>query len=545
MDPIAIDVPKVSPSFPKPAVAAAPVKPEPAKPPFTPAAPPAEAKPATITGKIAEVLGLRKNGKILAAAGASLLVGYGVVKYIAPRPQVAETSQPLVAEASKQPENPKAEAPKAEEKKVPKPGVTETRVPDGPGPGFVIPLPPTSPAGSPSIPATLPMIPSSPAPAVVAPVLPEAAVSPAASKSLVPEIAPPAFSTAVPPIMPASGIEAPKGPAVPPAPVAELPKVPTSAPAELPKVPTGVPVVELPSVPSGLPMPSSVVPPSVVPTPPTTELPKVPTSSLPTPPTTELPKVPTSSLPMPSSVVPPSPLTELPKVPVSGLPVTPPATELPKAATSVPPAELPKTPPSSVVPPSVVPPAVLPTMPEPSKPLTIEYTKPATLPEAKPVTQPERTATTTYDVDLYEPTKSDTYATISKDFYNDAKFAAALAEYNGRRALQGGVRVEVPPIHVLKKRHPQLIGAAVVPASGSVPSKDPWGPSTEGTPVKAAPPRTFTVPSGGLRMAEIAREVLGSPTRWSDLYDANPQLSPSEVLPAGTVLKIPTELKNR
>jgi nucleoid-associated protein YgaU len=187
---------------------------------------------------------------------------------------------------------------------------------------------------------------------------------------------------------------------------------------------------------------------------------------------------------------------------------------------------------------------VPPTTPEPSKPLTIEYTKPAALPEAKPAAQPERIATTTFDVDLYEPTKTDTYATISKEFYNDAKYGAALSEYNGRRALQGGVRVEVPPIHVLKRRYPQLIGA-VVPASVSVPAKDPWGPSTEGTPVKAAPPRTFTVPSGGLRMAEIAREVLGSPTRWSDLYDANPQLSPSDLLPAGTVVKIPTELKNR
>lgn len=170
--------------------------------------------------------------------------------------------------------------------------------------------------------------------------------------------------------------------------------------------------------------------------------------------------------------------------------------------------------------------------PEPSKPLTIEYTKPAGV-------VPERTATTTFDVDLYEPTKIDTYSTISKEFYNDAKYAAALAEYNGRRALQGGVRVEVPPIHVLKRRYPQLVGA-VVPASISVPAKDPWGPSTEGTPAfRPTAPRTFTVPTGGLRMAEIARVTLGSPTKWSDIYDLNPQLSPSDLLPAGTVVKIP------
>ena len=184
-------------------------------------------------------------------------------------------------------------------------------------------------------------------------------------------------------------------------------------------------------------------------------------------------------------------------------------------------------------------------MPEPSKPLTIEYTKPMNLPEAKPTTPtpPDRTATTTYDVDLHEPTKSDTYGTISRDYYNDAKYGAALSEYNGRRALQGGVRVEVPPIHVLKKRYPQLIGA-VVPASVSAPAKDPWQPSGESTPAfRPTGGRTFTIPAGGLRMAEVARMTLGSPTKWSEIYDLNPSLSPSDLLAAGTVLKIPTETK--
>jgi nucleoid-associated protein YgaU len=171
--------------------------------------------------------------------------------------------------------------------------------------------------------------------------------------------------------------------------------------------------------------------------------------------------------------------------------------------------------------------------PEPSKPLTIEYKKPAA------TTAPDRAASTTFDVDLHEPAKTDTYGTISKSFYNDEKYAAALSEYNGRRALQGGVRVEVPPIHILKKRYPTLIGA-VVPASAGTPAKDPWQPAGENTPAfRPTAGRTFTVPTGGLRMAEIARMTLGSPTKWQEIYDINPSISPSDLLPAGTVVKIP------
>jgi len=151
-------------------------------------------------------------------------------------------------------------------------------------------------------------------------------------------------------------------------------------------------------------------------------------------------------------------------------------------------------------------------------------------------------------VDLYDPRQNDTYTTISKEFYNDAKYAAALQEYNGRRPLQSGQHVEVPPIHVLKKRYAQMIGA-VVPASGTSslpPAKagDPWGPSTEATPAfRPTGQRTFTVPTGGMTMGAVARDTLGSPSRWREIYDLNPQLSPGEVLPAGTVVKIPGDVK--
>ena len=100
------------------------------------------------------------------------------------------------------------------------------------------------------------------------------------------------------------------------------------------------------------------------------------------------------------------------------------------------------------------------------------------------------------------------------------------------------MRVEVPPIHVLKKQYPQLIGP-VVPAGRTA---DGWGPAGGGNVAPAFRPtgaRTYTVPTGGMKMADVARETLGSPSRWQDIYNLNPQLPTNEVLPAGTLVKLP------
>ena len=88
-----------------------------------------------------------------------------------------------------------------------------------------------------------------------------------------------------------------------------------------------------------------------------------------------------------------------------------------------------------------------------------------------------------------------------------------------------------------------MIGA-VTPVGAK--TTDPWGPAAAGEASPAFRPsgqRTFTVPTGGLRMADIARDTLGSQYRWRDIYDLNPSLSPGDVLPAGTVVKIPTDVK--
>jgi hypothetical protein len=89
-------------------------------------------------------------------------------------------------------------------------------------------------------------------------------------------------------------------------------------------------------------------------------------------------------------------------------------------------------------------------------------TKQADTPTAARSTEPARTD---FDVDLHESKAGDTYATISKQHYGDAKYAEALRTFN-RNAELGRTTVEVPPIYVLRKRYPQLIGRPASPDTG-------------------------------------------------------------------------------
>ena len=533
MDPIAVDVSVKSPlslglgsrpitTLNGSSSARPEAKPEPAKPPFT-APTPATVAPTTLPGKIANTLGFqptRKNGLVLAAAACSLVVGIAAVRYLAPtRP--AEGTQALVADSTKEKEKPPKPVEPPESVETPKP--PETR-----RPAAVVedPNPPGSSGAF--IPSAFPTAP-------LAPTMPPTSVVPSTTPSF--GVSPEPISTAVIPT--------------------KLPSIPaTVIPASLPSVPT------IPSAPSStdgfvtagtsktsgtpfIPLPVDLVSPTIpVPSlfPVSASEPVIPSTAPPSAPAV-LPTVPTTS---------PSTLPTIPSMVPSAPPVvvTPPLPATPAIPPTTPVVITPMMPLTAVIPPTapatfVLPPSPFPsTTPpaaEPSKPLTIEYSKPIGSPDVKPAV-PDRVATTSYDVDLHEPKNGDTYSSIAKEYYNDVKYAGALQEHNGRRALQTNVRLEVPPIHVLKKRYPQLIGA-VVPASGK--TGDVWGPSGDAAvpAFRSSGQRTFTVPTGGMTMGSIARDTLGSPNRWHDIYDLNPSLAPGDVLPAGTVVKIPSDVK--
>ena len=166
----------------------------------------------------------------------------------------------------------------------------------------------------------------------------------------------------------------------------------------------------------------------------------------------------------------------------------------------------------------------------------IEFVKPA---ESTTPAASTRPPTTSYDVDIYHPKANDSWEAISREYYSDTKYAAALRAYNQNRALAPGREVEVPPLHVLRRMTPPAVtGSApgrATPAAGG----DPWNAAGVGT-VSA---RTYRVPPGdGMSLPAVAKLVLGNDQRWRELYDLNPDVNPSKVT-AGTELKLPADAR--
>jgi len=188
--------------------------------------------------------------------------------------------------------------------------------------------------------------------------------------------------------------------------------------------------------------------------------------------------------------------------------------------------------------PSVLPPSV---EPQPGTPAG--FTKPSGSTDAKPTpTAPLSVPNTTYDVDIYEPKAGDTYETISLEFYNDRRFAQALKAFNQNAPVQGARYVNVPPIHILRKKYPTLVGGVVpVGGTGGTSSVPKWGPPG-GEPARTTSnrPATFIVPQGGMTIASVAQRV---GVKWNEIYDLNSQYPPNVIVPAGTELKLPANAR--
>jgi hypothetical protein len=181
----------------------------------------------------------------------------------------------------------------------------------------------------------------------------------------------------------------------------------------------------------------------------------------------------------------------------------------------------------------------------------LEFTKPELSPTSTPIVGAERQPTTSFDVDIYEPKASDTWESISREFYNDARYATGLRVYNKNKSLQGSGPVDVPPIHIVKQSMPQgnapagsgnTRGSVGQPskAAGSLPD---WNAATTSI-TRTGNSKIFTVPEGGMTMRAVAKFTLGNEQRWNDIYTLNPHLRPDEQLRAGTEVKLPPDARN-
>ena len=199
-----------------------------------------------------------------------------------------------------------------------------------------------------------------------------------------------------------------------------------------------------------------------------------------------------------------------------------------------------------VVPPMPV--AVTPTAPVPLPPapsvsglaniypapqsLGAQLTPPAAI---RPVTNTE--VRTAIDVDLHEPKRGDTYASISKMHYGDDRYAAAIQAFNQNRNLGDGAAIELPLTQYLRQNYRQYIGGT--PPVSNDPARTPeWAPSAG----RAVPtPRTFTVNREGMTMWDVAEDVYGDRQKWKQIQDANPQLDANERYRIGDRFRLPLD----
>jgi nucleoid-associated protein YgaU len=178
---------------------------------------------------------------------------------------------------------------------------------------------------------------------------------------------------------------------------------------------------------------------------------------------------------------------------------------------------------------------------------TIQLTKPPSSPPPTLSTAIERTPTTSYDVDLYELKQGDTWESISKEFYNDTRYAAALKAVNLNKSLTSGGAVDIPPLYILKQKiqTPPRSGTPISQSS-PIPSSAPtWGPPAGAT-TPAAPSggsQIYKVPPGGTSMRDIAKNYLGNEQRWMEIYNLNPQITAPNAIPAGTEVKLPLDAR--
>ncbi len=148
---------------------------------------------------------------------------------------------------------------------------------------------------------------------------------------------------------------------------------------------------------------------------------------------------------------------------------------------------------------------------------------------------------TDYDVDLHYPKGGgETWASVSKQYLGDDRYGEALKAYNRNATLSQVPRVEIPPIHVLRKKYATLIGQPVATATEK--SNIEWASAPAVRPTSGGY-RQYAIPSGGMTMKEVAKAAYGDENMWGKIWDLNPTQRADEAMRAGTKILLPTDAK--
>jgi hypothetical protein len=549
----------------------APTTPEPTPAPATPAPAASGGLWASMTGK--QKLLVMAGGSVVAAVGAM----YGA-KQFNPMPSRAVAQTPAVtsSEPEKKPEperTPVKTDDPGELPPVPSPVVKPAGGEEGTGPDLnKFKLPALDLPGPPAAPRELP-----------AEVKTDKTKRPGAET---PELALPPVSVKAPPVKPELALPDPDLPPVPsgakPAAVPDLPDVPaakkdTADPVPTVRIPglTGTPPAPGPKPAAGEDTFKSVGGPPPIPSPPKTG-PIIPAggADTPTPPEkkagdlkidldappakksgpADIPSIDIGALPPPPVPVPMGSAPTIPPVPGLGekdpapLPATP---MLPEVKT--PEVKLPEGPPGIALPkidvgPAPMTPPTIDVRPAPAGPMTppIERGGPAPLPPVGVGAPPEPAKKDSYEEDWHTPDNVSTYVGISNFYYKTPDYAKALEAYNRDRQKPGERIVRVPPTWVLDEKFPSLTGkdpkaGAATPSGMTFDKVEPAG-ATRPAPapaVAAGSADEYKVTAeAGEKIKDIARKVYGDANAWRKLTDLNPNLDPTEPIPAGTTLRV-------
>jgi nucleoid-associated protein YgaU len=158
-----------------------------------------------------------------------------------------------------------------------------------------------------------------------------------------------------------------------------------------------------------------------------------------------------------------------------------------------------------------------------------------------------------YDEETYICKPGDTFASISRQYYQAEKYERALLVFNRNHPrasdvirqdpplLNAGQPVYIPPLRVLEKQYASVIPDHI-PLPPSVPPS-PLAGSTPGYPASSpvSGDRLYRVRANGEMIWDIAQRTLGKGERWAEIYGLNPQLNPQQPVPGGYTLHLPAD----